>query len=77
MVFFLCIWILNFHFKMKCKENLKYMLVVMFMFNTHVVYDFYVDHYNISSNDTQLKILCNYNVYSFLYTRYLNICLKL
>jgi hypothetical protein len=28
------------------------MLVLMFMFNTHVIYYFYVDHYNISSNDT-------------------------
>ncbi len=27
------------------------MLVLMFMFNTNVIY-FYVNHYNISSNDT-------------------------
>jgi len=53
------------------------MLVLMFMFNTHVLYYVYVDHYNISNNDTWLIILCNYNVYSFLYTWYFNICLKL
>jgi hypothetical protein len=41
------------------------MLILVFMFNTHVIYYFYVDHYNISSNDTQLIILCNLNVYSF------------
>jgi hypothetical protein len=28
------------------------MLVLMFMFNTNVIYYFYRDHYNISSNDT-------------------------
>jgi hypothetical protein len=47
------------------------------MFNTHVINYFYVDHYNISNNDTLLIILCNYDVYSFIYTWYLNICLKL
>jgi len=30
----------------------KYMLILMFMFNTCVIYYFYVNHYNISSNDT-------------------------
>jgi hypothetical protein len=34
----------------------------------HVIYYFYVDHYNISRNDAQLIILCKCNVYSFLYT---------
>jgi hypothetical protein len=28
------------------------MLVIMFMFNTQVIYYFYVDHHNISNNDT-------------------------
>jgi len=33
------------------------MLILMFMFNTHVIYYFKVDHYNISSNDTKLNIV--------------------
>jgi hypothetical protein len=44
--FFWCIYILNFNFKIKFKEIFK------FMFNTHVIYYFYVDRYKISSNDT-------------------------
>jgi hypothetical protein len=37
---------------LKFKENMIYMLVLMFMLNTHVIYYFYVYHYNISNNDT-------------------------
>jgi len=42
----------NFKQMMFIKENLKYMLLIMFMFNTSVIHYFYADHYNISRNDT-------------------------
>jgi len=34
------IYIYNLNFKIMFKENLKYMLAIMFMFNTHVIYYF-------------------------------------
>jgi hypothetical protein len=42
---------IKFNFKIKFKENPKYMLIIMFMFDTHVIYYFYVDHYKISNID--------------------------
>jgi hypothetical protein len=51
---FLCRWIINFDFKIKFKEILKYKFVIMCMFNT-TNYSLYVDWilvYNTSNNDT-------------------------
>jgi hypothetical protein len=46
--FFGCIYI---YIYIISKNKIK-MLVIMFMFNTHVIYYFDVDYYNISNNDT-------------------------